>query len=286
MFVGGEVAQAVLERLHSLGELIDRLFGPVLKGGLLESIRQGRAGEPLASAGPTASVGLPSGEKNPNMHLVFLAFEPSEETLQATETVLAGSLFNQLPVLLFEGLDRLIQRQVKIGSKFDQFLQFVVVSRGSPWSDGSLAKAQRLVRYDLVHIERRGFAKPGAFGTSSDGAIETKEPRFGRWNDPSAARAPKLGGERDGFKPRAIDFDAACSRACSRFRLDEHNDLFGTSLQRQFDRLASRDLDRRADPKPLDRDIGLACLRKRGGEFFLVIGKFDRGALNDQSDPS
>ena len=39
VFVGGEVAQAVLDRLHSLGELIDRLFGPVLKGGLLESIR-------------------------------------------------------------------------------------------------------------------------------------------------------------------------------------------------------------------------------------------------------
>ena len=216
------------------------------------------------------------------MHLVFLAFEPSEETLQATEAMLAGSLFNQLPILLFEGLDRLIQRQVKIGSKFDQFLQFVVVGRGSPWSDGSLAKAQRLVRYDLVHIERRGFAKPGAFGTRSNGAIETKEPRFGGRNDPSTPRAPKLGGERQGFKPRAIDFDAACRCV----RLDEHNDLFWASFQCQFDRLACRDLDRRADPKPLDRDIGLACLRKRGGEFLLVIGQFDGGAFNDQSDPS
>ena len=220
------------------------------------------------------------------MHLVFLAFEPSEETLQATEAMLAGSLFNQLPILLFEGLDRLIHRQVKIGSKFDQFLQFVVVGRGSPWGDRSLAKAQRLVRYDLVHIQRRGFAKPGAFGTRSNGAIETKEPRLGRRNDPSAPRAPKLGRERQGFKPRAIDFDAACRWACRCVRLDEHKDLFGASFQRQFDRLACRDLDRRADPKPLDRDIGLACLRKRGGEFFLVIGQFDGGAFNDQSDPS
>ena len=168
-----------MNRENELGELIDGEFGDFEEVLLVELVGQRTLAESFSVACTAGLVGLPSVQEDAYMHLVFFAFEPSEESIETAEAMFWGSMLNDLPFAVGEVLCRRIEIDFAIRREGGEFFKFVLIGGSAPGGDSTFAEAQVFIWDDFIKVDFGGFAEAGASGASAQWAIEAKESGFG-----------------------------------------------------------------------------------------------------------
>lgn len=79
------------------------------------------------------------------MHLVFFAFEPSEEAIESSEAMFWGTVLNDLPIAIREVACGGVEIDFEVGCDRDEFFEFVLICWSAPGCDSAFAKAQRFI---------------------------------------------------------------------------------------------------------------------------------------------
>src|SRR5258707_1535504 len=134
--------------------------------------------QPCAAAFRARSVTAIAAEKNPHMQLVFLALQPSEETLHAVVIVFWIAFQNQPALLGGEMPPRHVGRNTLSSREFLQILKERAVAGLGPWLDRAIVDGLAGIRYDEIQIEIDGISEALAARARAVRIIEGKQARL------------------------------------------------------------------------------------------------------------
>ena len=244
--------------IEAFARLLDRESVPATEVEPTDEVRACGRVQPSPLANDARDVVAVAREEDAHVHLVGAALEPLEPGLDAR--VLAArpvtfSVDDRRALLFRELLPGDVERDLPLLREANEDLALPFARFPRPRLDAALLERLRLVRDDLVPVDRDHATKALAAGARAERRVVREEPGSRRIEDPRAARTHEPARDRDVRRLRGVRRLERCARLDGR---SLHGSKLGpamAALPGDLDRLLEASNVARCELQAIDDDL-------------------------------